>query len=121
MPIERKTGSALHQTIDFGTAEVLGQLCQFQQVHVVVHNAVCTHFRGMNVQNLEPALFIWERNLHMHLQTTWTQESLVYHVESIGHADDEDIIELVYTVHLYKQDEQKPDDEFRNEPCREVG
>jgi hypothetical protein len=39
----------------------------------------------------------------MHLETAWAGQSLVNHVQTIRHANNEDIVELVDTVHLGKQ------------------
>ena len=46
------------------------------------------------------AFFVREGDFHADLETTRTQKSFIYHVLSVGHADDEDIVELVDTIHL---------------------
>jgi hypothetical protein len=42
---------------------------------------------------------------------TRTEESLINHVKTVGHADDEDVVELVDTIHLGEElvDNRVPD------------
>jgi hypothetical protein len=54
----------------------------------------------MDVQDLQSPLFVGKRNLHVDFESARSQQSLVDHVQSVGHTDDEYIVELVYTVHL---------------------
>lgn len=100
MPIERETGRALDETCDFRAAKVLRDLRELGQVDVVVHDPVGAHLGRVDGDDLEAALLVGQRDLHVHLETAGTQERLVDHVETVRHADDEDVVQLVDTVHL---------------------
>lgn len=102
MSVECKTSSTLNQTTNFSTREILRVSGQFLQIDIIVHYTVGAHFHGMDIKDLEPARFIWERNLHVDFETTGTEEGLVDHIETISHTDDKDVVELINTVHLEK-------------------
>lgn len=70
------------------------------EVYVIIHNPVCAHLHRVDVQDLEATLLVGQRDLHMNFQTAGTKQSLVDHVETIRHSNDENVVELVYTVHL---------------------
>ena len=42
-------------------------------------------------------------NLHLDLQSSWPKESLIDHVNPIGHSDKQDIVQLLYSVNLGKE------------------
>ena len=42
-------------------------------------------------------------NLHLHLQPSRPKESLINHVNSIGHSDKQDIVQLLYSINLGKE------------------
>lgn len=100
MPIESKTRRALHQTADLRTRKVLRQLRELRKVDIVVHDTVHSHLGSMDVQDLESAVLVGEGDFHVDFKTTGTEEGLVDHVDTVGHADDEDVVQLVDTVHL---------------------
>ena len=54
----------------------------------------------MNLKNLQTTSFIWQTNLQMNLQTTWSQHGLVYHIFSVGHSDDQNIVETVNSINF---------------------
>ena len=100
MPVERETGSTLDQTTDLSPREVLGESGQFFQVNVRIHDAIVPHLGGVDRQDLEATVLIWKRDLHVHFQTTRTQQRFIDHVEAIRHANNQNVVELVDTIHL---------------------
>lgn len=100
MPVESKTGCALHQSADLSTRVILRQLRQFFQVHVALHDLVLTHLGSMNVQNLQTTVLIWETNFHVNFETSRAEERLINHVKPVCHTNDEDIVELIDTIQL---------------------
>lgn len=42
-------------------------------------------------------------NLHLHLQPSRPKESLINHVNPIGHSDKQDIVQLLYSINLGKE------------------
>lgn len=54
----------------------------------------------MNLENLVTAFLVRQSNLHVHLETAWSQQRLVNHIEAISHTDHENVVELLHTVHL---------------------
>ena len=85
--VERKTRSTLYQTTDLGAREVLGESGQFFQVNVGIHDPVVPHLGCVDCQDLVTTMLIWKGDLHVHFQTTRTQQRLIDHVEAIGHAN----------------------------------
>jgi len=100
VPVERKTRSALDQTTDLSTREVLGESSQFLQVNIRIHDAVVPHLGGVDSQDLVTTVLIWKGDLHVYFQTTRAQQRLINHVETVGHTNNQNVVELVDTVHL---------------------
>lgn len=105
MSAERKTRRALHQTVYFGTGEVLCKLGELKKVDAPVKDAIVAHFCGVDGQDLQTALFVWKGDLKVDFETTWTQEGFINHVQSVGHTDYENVVELVYTIQLNSSSE----------------
>lgn len=61
------------------------------------------HFGGVDAENLESTVLVREGDLHVDLETAGTEEGLVDHVKSVRHSDDEDVVELIDTIHLREQ------------------
>ncbi len=101
MARERERCRALHEPADLRAREVLRERSELNQVHVAIHDAVLAHLGRVDVQDLHAPLLIRERDLHVHLETARAQERLVDHVEPVRHADNEDVVQLVHTVHLF--------------------
>ena len=73
----------------------------------------------MDLQNLKPAVLVWQSNFDMHLQSTgpvtskknakrsyspsWTQERLIEEVFSIGHANQKDIVQSIDAIDLRQE------------------
>ena len=100
MSIESKTRCTLDETADLGAGEVLRERGELEDVDVRVHDAVRAHLGGVDLEDLHAALLIREGDLHVHFETSRTEKGFVNHVETVGHTDDEDIVQLVDTIHL---------------------
>lgn len=103
MSIESETCCTLYQAGDLSSGIILSQLRQFKQIHIALHDLIFSHFCSMDVENLQATMFIWKTNLHVHLKTARTKEGFVYHVKSVGHANNKNVVQLIDTIHLYKQ------------------
>jgi len=103
MPVERKRRCSLYQSADFGTGEVLGELRQLIDIDVTFDDVVVAHLRCVDLEDLCSASLIGKRNLHMNFQTTGTQKSFIDHVHSVGHTNEEDIVQLVNTIQFREQ------------------
>ena len=57
----------------------------------------------MDLQNLCPAILIWEANLDVDLQSAWSEESFVDQILSVGHSDHNDIIDCLDSVQVGQQ------------------
>ena len=68
------------------------------QVNILIHDIILSHLLGVNVENLASAMLVGERDFHVHFQTTGTQQSLINHVHSIGHTNQQDVVQLVHTI-----------------------
>ena len=77
---EREGGCRLDQTGDLSTREVLGQMSKLSQVNIEIHDIVVPHLLGVNFENLASTVLVWERDLHVHLQTTGTQQRFINHI-----------------------------------------
>ena len=42
-------------------------------------------------------------NLHLDFQSSWPKESLINHINPIGHSDKQDIVQLLYSINLGKE------------------
>jgi len=100
MPIHRETRRTLDQTSNLRSTEVLRHSSQFRDIHVGSHDSVGLHLVGVNVEDLKSTVFVWKGDFHVDFESTWSKESFVDHVETVGHSDDEDVVELVDSVHL---------------------
>ena len=54
----------------------------------------------MDVENLKSTVLVGEGDLHVDLESSWSEKGLIDHVESVGHSDDEDVVQLIDSVHL---------------------
>jgi hypothetical protein len=98
--IESKTRGRLDETTNLCTREILGHRGQFCQIDICSHDSVRPHFVGMDVKNLESTSLVRKRDFDVHFQSSRSQECFIDHVHSIGHTNNQYVIELVYTVHL---------------------
>lgn len=98
--IEGKTGSALDETANLCTGKVLGDTGQLGEIDIRGHDSVVPHLGGVDCQDLESASLVREGDLNVNFETTRTEQGLIDHVHPVRHTDDEDIVELVHTVHL---------------------
>jgi hypothetical protein len=57
----------------------------------------------VDLQYLEAARFIGETDLKVKLKTTWSKHRFIKHVDSVCHANDEDVVEGVNTIDLRQQ------------------
>lgn len=99
--VERKGRGAPDQTLQLGTGEVLGQAGQLVDVDIRAHNFVLLHLRGMNIQDLHSACLIGKRDLYVDFETTRSQKRVIDHVLPVRHTDDENVVELIHSVHLW--------------------
>lgn len=102
--VEGETGRALDETADLGTRKVLRQGRELHQVDVGSHDAVLAHLGRVNGENLDTTVFVWQRDLDMDLETTGAKERLIDHVEPVRHSDQQNVVQLVHTVHLRAMD-----------------
>jgi hypothetical protein len=100
MPIKRKTRGILNQPRNLSPRKVLCHHAEFLEIHVVSHNVVSSHFVGMDFEDLETALGIGKVDFHFYFESAWAEEGFVDHVDAVCHADYEDVIELVDTIHF---------------------
>ncbi len=100
MPIERETRGTLHETTQLGTAEILRERRQFLYINILSHNPILLHLASMDVKDLNTTHLIWQGDLDVDLETTGSKECIVDHVFPVGHTDDEDVVELLNTIHL---------------------
>lgn len=100
VPIKRKARGALDQAAQLRAREIFRQRGELGEIDVVAHDAVGAHLRRVNVENLESAGFVGQRDFNVHFETARTEEGFVNHVHAVRHANDEDIVELVHAVHL---------------------
>jgi hypothetical protein len=92
MPVESKTTGTLNQTTNLCTGKVLCQCCQLLNVNVRINDVVFLHFACMNLQDLASTKLVGKRNLHVHFKTARAEKRLVYHVHTVGHANDQDVV-----------------------------
>lgn len=100
VPAERETRRAFDEAADLGPGEVLRERGELENVDAGVHYPVRAHLCGVDLQDLDTAFLVGEGDLHVHFETARTEEGLVYHVETVSHTDDKDVIQLVDTIHL---------------------
>lgn len=100
MPIKRKTRRALDETLDLCTGKVLRHGGQLGDVNVLAHDAVLLHLGSVDGEDLDASGFVGKGDLDVDFETTGTEEGIIDHVFSVGHTDDQDVVELVDTVHL---------------------
>ena len=100
MTIEGERSSALDQTTNLCSREVLREGGQLGEVDVVSHNTVVAHLGCVDVEDLEATSLVRQGNLDMNFETAGTEKGFVDHVHSIRHTDNQDIVQLVNTVHL---------------------
>ena len=89
-----------HQALNLGTAEVLGLGGQLGNVDIGREFVVLLHERGVYVEDLHAAVLVRETDLHLYLEAAGPQQRLVYHVLTVGHADHQDVVQLLDTVNL---------------------
>ncbi len=64
---------------------------------------LCSALQEAYRQDLHTASFIWQADLNLDFQTTRSQEGLIQHVLSIGHADQQNVIEGIHAIYLCQQ------------------
>lgn len=89
--------------MDFRTAEILGLSGELDSVDIVAKALVLLHLGGLNIEDLHTTSLVGEGDLDLDFETTWAEQRLVEHIFAIGHANDQDVVELLNTVHLGKQ------------------
>ena len=102
--VEGETGRALDETADLGTRKVLRQGRELHQVDVGSHDAILAHLGRVNGENLDTTVLVWQRDLDMDLETTGAKERLIDHVEPVRHSDQQNVVQLIHTVHLRAMD-----------------
>lgn len=73
-------------------------------MYIHVHTQLCTHAR---LHILTPCTVVplhTHTYLHLDLHTTRTKEGLVYHVLAVGHPNDQDVVQLLHTIHLERKE-----------------
>jgi len=98
--VHRKRRRALDETANLGAGEVLCDGSELLDVDVGAEDIVELHLGRVDVEDLEPAVLVRERDLHVDLEPARPEEGLVNHVKPVRHADDENVVQLVDTVHL---------------------
>jgi hypothetical protein len=66
----------------------------------LVDDIVDSQFFGTDVQDLASSGLVGEGDFDMDFQTTRSEERFINHVLSVGHTNDEDVVQLVDTIHL---------------------
>lgn len=72
-------------------------------VYIWVDLLELPHALGVDVQNLDSTFLVGKTDFHLHFQSTWTQQSLVNHIPSVGHTNHQDVVQLFNTVDLGQQ------------------
>jgi predicted transport protein len=54
----------------------------------------------MDLQNLQAALFGWNTDLKMNFEPTRTKNGLINEVLAIGHSDNDDVVEGIYSIEV---------------------
>lgn len=66
-------------------------LVQLQLVYLIIdivsHLFVLSHTLGVYGKYLHATLLVGESDLHLHFESTWPHQRLVYHVATIRHSD----------------------------------
>ena len=101
MSVERKARRALDESTNLGSGKVLREHGEFADVDIATHDAVRAHLARVDREDLNATGFVRKRDLNVHLESSGSKERLVDHVESVRHADDEYIVQLVHTIHLH--------------------
>jgi len=100
MPIKRKTRRILNQPGNLRPREVLCQRRQFIKVDVRRQNVIGTHLLSVNFEDLKTTFLVGKVDFHFHFETAGSEEGFINHVETVCHADDKDVVELVDAVHF---------------------
>lgn len=100
MAVEGETRSTLDETTDLSSREVLCQARELRKVHVAPEYAVRPHLARVDRQDLNTTGLVGKGDLDVDLETSRTEERLVDHVHSIRHSDEQDVVELIDSVHL---------------------
>lgn len=98
--VESKRRGTFDETRQLGTAEILGACGQPVDVDIAVQDVVLQHLGRVNLENLNTTLLVGQRDLDLDLKTTRTQQGIVDHVLAVGHADQQDVVQLVDTIEL---------------------
>jgi hypothetical protein len=61
---------------------------------------VSSHFVGVDFEDLETAFGIGEVDFHFYFKAAGAEEGFVNHIDAVCHANYEDVVELVDTVHF---------------------
>jgi hypothetical protein len=57
----------------------------------------------MNVENIKPTLFAWQKNLQMNLDSSRSQNGFIDQILSVRHCNNQDIIQLLNTVNTSEE------------------
>lgn len=102
-PVQCKAAGAFDQAFNLGAAKVLGPCRQLGQIDVVRHVVVFAHLAGVDVENLQPAHFIRQTNLDVHLEPSRSEQCRVEQIFSVGHAYHQNVVETVHAVNFAQQ------------------
>lgn len=96
-------GRALDQGLDFGTSVVFGESGQLWEVDVAVEQAVIPEVLGVDSEDLLAAVLTGKAHFDVHLEPAWPKNGLINQIFSVGHANDQDIVQGLNTVDIGKQ------------------
>ncbi len=96
-PGKSKGVRTLNQSSNLSTGEVLCYLSHFFEVYIL-EDFVSPGFLCMDFKNVESSLFVWEADFNLDFESSSTKDGTVEEIPSVGHADNEDVVEGVYTV-----------------------
>jgi len=77
---------------------ILSNLCQLIQVDVGGEQVVLLHLTRVDLENLKSAVLVRQADLKVELEASRAEHCLIDHINAIGHADDENVVEAVDSI-----------------------
>lgn len=60
-----------------------------------------THPVGVDLEDLVPAALVRQANLNLDLQTTRAQQGIIQHIATVGHTNQQDVVQGIHTINLW--------------------
>lgn len=77
---------------------------------LVINFSLLVDWSSMDLEDLEPTLLVWQRNLNLSVETTWSKKGWVERIRSVGRHDELGSAEGVEAVHLVEELDQTATD-----------